>query len=77
MFAVMWKDLECIMLSEASQREENKYCMLSLCGLKRKVKQLNIYVKTEKDSHILLIKKQTSGYQRGEGFGEGKIGICD
>ena len=58
LFAVMWKDLECIMLSEASQREENKYCMLSLCGLKRKVKQLNVYVKTEKDSHMYWLKNK-------------------
>ena len=33
-FATMWLDLEGIMLSEISQAEKDKYCMLSLiCGI--------------------------------------------
>ena len=33
-FAVTWMDLEGIMLSEISQTEKDKYCMLSLiCGI--------------------------------------------
>ena len=33
-FAVMWMNLEGIMLSEISQAEEDKYCMISLiCGI--------------------------------------------
>ena len=33
-FAATWIDLEGIMLSEISQTEKDKYCMLSLiCGL--------------------------------------------
>ena len=33
-FATMWIDLEGIMLSEISQTEKNKYCMISLiCGI--------------------------------------------
>ena len=28
--AAMWTDLECVMLSEISQTEEGKYCMISL-----------------------------------------------
>ena len=35
-FAVTWMDLEGIMLSEISQREKDKYCMISLiCGICR------------------------------------------
>ena len=29
-FATIWRDLEGIMLSEISQREKDKYCMVSL-----------------------------------------------
>ena len=33
-FAAMWMDLKNIMLSEISQTEKDKYCMLSLlCGI--------------------------------------------
>ena len=33
-FAATWMDLENIMLSEVSQTEKDKYCMLSLiCGI--------------------------------------------
>ena len=33
-FATTWMDLESIMLSEVSQTEKDKYCMLSLiCGI--------------------------------------------
>ena len=33
-FATTWMDLEGIMLSEISQTEEEKYCMISLiCGI--------------------------------------------
>ena len=34
LFVTTWVDLECITLSEISQIEKNKYCMLSLiCGI--------------------------------------------
>ena len=40
-FATTWMDLEGIILSEISQREKDKYCMLSLiCGI-GKIKQTN------------------------------------
>ena len=40
------------MFSEISQTEEDKYSMLSLiCGVK-KIKQMNDYNNTEKDSQI-------------------------
>ena len=33
-FAVIWMDLEGIMLSEVSQTKKKKYCMISLiCGI--------------------------------------------
>ena len=33
-FATTWIDLEGIMLNEVSQREKDKYCMISLiCGI--------------------------------------------
>ena len=33
-FAITWMDLEGIMLSETSQTEKDKYCMISLiCGI--------------------------------------------
>ena len=33
-FAATWMDLENIMLSEISQKEKDKYCMISLiCGI--------------------------------------------
>ena len=40
-FATTWMDLKDIMLNEISQREKDKYCMISLtCGiLKRKKNQ--------------------------------------
>ena len=43
---------ESIMFSEISQTEEDKYSMLSLiCGV-QKIKQMNDYNNTEKDSQI-------------------------
>ena len=40
-FAAIWMELEGIMLSEISQKEKDKYCMISLiCGiLKNKTKK--------------------------------------
>ena len=33
-FADTWKDLETVILSEGSQKEKNKYCLISLiCGI--------------------------------------------
>ena len=33
-FVETWMDLKCIMLSEISQTEKDKYCMISLtCGI--------------------------------------------
>ena len=36
LYAVTWVDLEGIMLSEISQTEKDKYCMISLtCGIQK------------------------------------------
>ena len=42
-FATTWMELEYIMLSEISQTEKDKYCMVSLiCGILKKVKVIEI-----------------------------------
>ena len=48
-FATTWKEIESIMLSEISQSEEDKYHMISfICGIK-KIKQMNIGGKKNKE----------------------------
>ena len=43
-FATTWINLEDLMLSEISQTEKDKYCMVSLiCGIFKKVK----FIETE------------------------------
>ena len=50
-FAATRMDLEGIMLSEISQAEKDKYCMISLmCG--KKIQQTSEYNKKEADSQI-------------------------
>ena len=47
-FSTTWLDLEDIMVSEISQTEKDKYCMLSLiCGIEKTSKQTNEYSKTK------------------------------
>ena len=49
-FAATWMDLEIIILSEVSQTEKDKYCMISLiCGIQKDDTNELIY-KTETDS---------------------------
>ena len=61
-------DLENIILSEKRQTEKGKYCMIPLiCGI-LKLKQ--IYTPKQKQTH--RYRKQTSGYQWGEGRREGQ-----
>ena len=66
-FATTWMDLEGIMLCETSQTETDKYCITSLmCGV-QKIKQMNVYDKTETDSqiqrtnHWLLVGRRKDG----------------
>ena len=48
-FAVIWLDLEIILLSELSDR--NKYFMISLrCGILKKKIQMNLFTK-QKETH--------------------------
>ena len=44
-------ELDGIMLSEISQTENEKYCMILICGIS-KIKQTNGYNKTETGSQI-------------------------
>ena len=68
-----WTDLECIMLSEISQTEKNKYHMIYLyVESKNPNKRTN---KEQKQTH--RYRKQTSFCQRGGGQGEGQIGEGD
>ena len=67
-FAATWMDLEIIILSEVSQAEKDKYHVISLiCGILN-MTQRNLFMK-QKQTHGH--RKQTYGYQRGKGVGEG------
>ena len=51
-FAATWIDLEIVMLSEVSQKEKDKYHMISLiCGILKNYTNELVY-KTEIDSEI-------------------------
>ena len=66
-FAVTCMNLEMIIRSEVSQKEKDKYHMLSLiCGIEN-MTQMNLAMK-QKETH--RHRKQTYGYQRGKGIGE-------
>ena len=53
--AATWIELKGIMLSETSQTEKDKYCMISfICGI-LKIKQVDEYNKTESQ------RQQTNG----------------
>ena len=49
LFAIMWMDLKNIMLSEISQTNKVKYCMISLICGNLKIMQMNCMCKTETD----------------------------
>ena len=64
-FAATWMDLQIIILSEVSQKEKDKYCMISLiCGI---LKIQLVKITKKKQTH--KYREQTSGYQWGEGRG--------
>ena len=48
-FAARWMDLEGIMLSEVSQMEKNKYCMILLILESKVIQQTREYNKKEAD----------------------------
>ena len=61
--AAIWMDLEIIILSEVSQKEKNKYHMISLiCGIYKN--DVNLYIKQK---FIYIHRKHIYNYQRGEG----------
>ena len=65
-FATTWANLEIIILSEVSQKEKDKYHMISLIyGIKNMI-QMNLFMK-----QMHRQRKQTYGYQRGKGMREG------
>ena len=51
-FAATWMDSEGIMLSEISQGEIDKYCMISLIHGIQKIQQTSEYNRKEADSQI-------------------------
>ena len=68
-------DLKGIMLSEISQTEKDKHCMISLiCGI-LKIQQTSEYNKKEADSQILENKLVVTSWER-EGE-RSNIGIED
>ena len=68
-FAATWMDLGIFILSEVSQAEKDKYCMISLlCDIKYDTNEL-IY-KSQTHGH----RKETYGYQKGN-RGRDKLGI--
>ena len=78
-FAVIWMDLEIIILSKVSQTEKDKYHMVSLiCGIKKKKKKkgTNEFIsKTERDSQT---QKTNLWLPKGKGSGgRDKLGGWD
>ena len=65
-FATTWMDLE-IILSEISETEKDKYCMISHILESKKYNQL-VNITKRKQTH--RYGEQISGYQWGEGGGE-------
>ena len=60
--------------TEWSQKDKDKYCMISLIYECKKMIQMNLFTK-QKQTH--RHRKQTYGYQSGEGLGGDKLGIWD
>ena len=74
-FAATWMNLEGIMLSEISQTEKDKYCMIHLYVKSKKYNKL-VNITKKKQAH--RYREQTSGYQCREGTGGGEgIGVGD
>ena len=59
-------DLEGIMLSEISQTEKDKYCMISHISGIQKTKEMNTYNKTETELQIQRTNRWLTEHQ---GFG--------
>ena len=73
-FAATWMGLENTILSEVSQTEKDKYCMISLiCGI-QKIIQMNLHTKrnrlTETESKLMVTKEKREGRRD-------KLGVWD
>ena len=69
-FAATWMDLEIIILSEVSQKEKDKYHMISLiCGIQNTT-QMNLSTKQKQTRRH---RQQTCGCQGGRAIGERNI----
>ena len=66
LFAVRWMDLECVIQSEVSQKEKDKYCIISLTWT-LKTKQTN---KNPKKTQAHRYREQIDGCKSG-GWGCG------
>ena len=67
--AAAWVDLEIIIRSEVSQREKDKYHMISLVCEISTTTQLNIFTKweqTDSSKHKLTVTKGERGWRRDE-----------
>ena len=67
-FAETWVDLEIVIQCEVSQKEKDKYRMISLILYveSRKMVQMNLFAKQKQSRRC---RKQTYGYQGGKGEG--------
>ena len=70
-FATAWMDLEIIVLSEVSQKEKDKYCVISLTYGIQNTTQMNLSMK-QRQTHTY--REQIRGCQGGGEAGEGKSG---
>ena len=62
-FATTWMDQEIVILSEVSQTQNDKYCMiLFICGILRKGK-VNLFTKKKKKKYSHRCRKQICDYQ--------------
>ena len=69
-FAATWMQLEIIILSKVSQKEKDKYCMIScICGIWN-MAQMNLSAK-QKQTH----REQTCDCQRGGGRERNGLGV--
>ena len=73
-FVTIYIELEGIMLSEISQTEKDKYCMISLICVICKTKQTN---KPTSENQAHSYREQIAGCQGGRGVEEGKTGEGD
>ena len=73
-FSTTWMNLEIIILSTSSQTEKDKYhIILVICGIKKKMIQMNLFTKRKKLTDIGNNLRHTKG---GKELGKDKLGLC-